>query len=244
MDHFGTAMDTSYEESSEKLTIIDLPEELLEKILCHMTFADVLKMHDVNSLFRRISTNLLISHIPNVSKVTFENFSHADKCIASYLDDEVQSLRVIGFDCIVRFVRFFYPHITTLSVHFGDANKFMQKTIFKYIINRCRSFLTRLSIFHMNVRLRFNYVWFTSLEFIEFNSCYLGGTLCRMSILFPNVREIKLSGTCHAKKDDVKTLLRIYENLEYMKVSPTLMDSISYERLCILNSQAFLGYYS
>lgn len=238
------SLESSFEDSCEPMNITDLPEELIKNIFRRMKFVDMIKMYDVDQDCKRICQGILENTFRVFPMVCLEDFDENEKISAGYHNGGVDYLRVIGFSNILRFMRIFHDRITCLVINFFGVSKIRQKILMRFIVENCHDSLTSLTICDLTAGLRFNLIPFTQIEFIDFECCYLGGILTRMSVLFPNVREIKLAGTCYTNRRELANFMRIYRNLEYMRISPTLVDSNFFEVLSRLNSHAFFGFYS
>lgn len=235
----GEAMDVTTK--SSPLVLTDLVDELLETIMYKMDFVDLMRMYSVTHLFRKIS-NGMFNNNPDLSVVVFEGFNQPDSCIAGRIDGVVKQLRVIGYDNIVRYVKLFHMYIRDLTIDFRGVDKVTQRILSLFIFKHCHKFLTRLTIKNLTTGLNFKPVKFTGIKYLKLDSCFLGGSMTRLKILFPNINEISLVGTTHAKYFEILNLIVHYPYLEYMKITPDLLTITQYELLCRHNFKAFSAY--
>lgn len=59
------------ENLNSDISLIELPEEILEHILKNLKFVDLMTMYDVNHQFRRLSNGLLENQLVHLSVVDF-----------------------------------------------------------------------------------------------------------------------------------------------------------------------------
>lgn len=242
MDQLDVIMESSFVSIYGKKNILDLPEEILERILQSMKLQDQIRMYDVNVMFRRISKGIFSKNLGNYSAVLIDSLNEKDGSIVSYKNEKVDQF-ITGFRTALRYFRIFKNCISEIYINFEGAKRYEQKILVRLIFENCHSSLKRLTIGYLSTSLSIQCIVFDKIEYIHLNSCLIRGSLARLSILFPNVREIKLTGDCRAGRKEFPCLLKTYPNLEYMRVTPELYNFCFYSVLCDLNSQAFFGYY-
>lgn len=137
------------ENLNSDISLIELPEEILEHILKNLKFVDLMTMYDVNHQFRRLSNGLLENQLVHLSVVDFCEFGSTDEVYATYANAEIQSIQVVGFRNILRFFRLFFNYIKNLSIDFLDLSKSNQRLFFEYIAKNCHKRITHLKVFNL-----------------------------------------------------------------------------------------------
>lgn len=236
-------IDSSCEIIEEK-GLDDMPAEILHKIMLELNFVDLIRMYDVSKRFRAISSRILFdkSYNRDLFNVKFENFEGPDSIIAKTRDDKIILLRVMGYNNIIKYMRLFHSHIKELDVDFSTANKYQQRKLFEMIISNCYQSLVRFKISHLNSYSDFVLNAFEKVKFLQLDSCLIRGTLLKMSRLFPNVEEMNLIGTSHARGPEVCRILGRFSELQYMKITPHLMDVKTFELFVAYNVGVFSVY--
>lgn len=228
---------------SDMYHLSDLPEEILEHILTRLKFVDLMTMYDVNHQFRRLSCGLLEKQSTHLSAIDFSEFGSSNEVYATYTDDEIHSLQVVGFSNILRFLRLFSSYIKKLSIDLLGLKRSKQRLVLNYVVKKCHKSLTHLTVLNLSTGLDFKKIKFTQIIFVHFDSCLIRGTITHLSVVFPNAREIKLSGSCYMSKRETLNLMTKYPSLNFMKISPTLMAPNCYNLISALNAHACFGYH-
>lgn len=233
-------IDLTNKEDKPKPELTDLPEEILELILSNMEIEELIGVCDVSEQFERISSGIINQrNIP--MEVIFEGLDKPNHIEIMRLRNGFVQFKVGGGIC--RFLSLFSTRIQKLTLHFDRVDKMRQKEIMHYVLVLCNQYITNLMIFDLSTTIPFKPVVFPNLVYLSLNSCYLNGAFTRLSILFPNVRDIFLSGRTYSKPYAVRRFIKRYPHLEYMKVSPDLLDAVEFSHLKILNQGAFFGYF-
>lgn len=219
-----------------------LPEEIPERILTYLDLPSLLKMHQVNLLFEKLTTNLIANHIHNSPSVMLENFNDSDSCNPVYRNGRLLFIRLSGFGNILRHLRHYHATIKCLSVDFYDASKFRQRAVLSHIFYYCRRHLIRFSMVYLTTRLEYPAAPFNRVFCVDFRNCFFQGTFSHIPELFPNVKDLKLGPDCRSRGTEVVNIIRNYPHLEFMKISHSLMDVRCFNLLCALNKKVFFAY--
>lgn len=230
------------DQNKQPINITQLPTHILKKILYSTKFTDILRMYEVPG-FRKLCGEELVRYTDHFMDIKLSSFEDDDRCILHVNSRNVLDYaHFTGFQGIMRFLNFYHPYVRSLNVDFAGASKTIQKFLIGYIAEYCHSTLVNLHINNLTISTIFPSYSFERIESVEFFSCRIGGTLSRLLLLFSNAREIKLSGNSHIKGRYLSNLIAPYPNLEYMKISPSVMCLESYKELCNLNRHIFIEY--
>lgn len=230
----------------EETTLEDLPTEILDKIMRELYFVDLVKMYDINKRFRAISNRVIFDKqcSQDLISVSFNNFNESDSIMATALDGKVINLCVMGFKNIKRFVRLFHSHIEQLDIDFSTASEDEQREIFWLVVHYCHKFLERIKISYLFSYLDFisEACLFSKVKFLELDSCVIKGSLAYLPKFFPNVEEMNLVGNCDVEDEEMGGIINSYARLQYLKISPNVMDMEWFELLCRWNPLVFSIY--
>lgn len=232
-------MEISY--NNDVKNLMDLPEEILEKILYNLNTVTLMVVHDVNTVFRRISLKLIPEHKNYYTDVNFDNFDNTDSCRVICVDGKYEFTGIYGFHNMLRCIRHFSSYMNVISIDFKNVSKIRQTILLRYIFKHCHKIVTQLVIHNLNITDQFRLVRFDRLEYVHLHSCKIRGTLTYFAKIFPNIKEIKITGNCRFRKTEIINIVQKYPNLEYMRVPPYLLDVRSYIILTMINSQAFFS---
>lgn len=138
----------------------DLPEEILENILKSLKFVDLLTMYDVNHQFRKLACGLLEKQLIHLSVIDFSEFGSSNEVYATYADNKIHSLQVVGFSNILRFLRLFSSYIKKLSIDLLGLKRSKQRLVLNYVVLNCHKSLTHLKVLNLSTGLDFKKIKF------------------------------------------------------------------------------------